>query len=176
MELIKRLWAWVVRVFRRDRWREIRVTPGPRHGGFLKVEQTEEAKRIMQQTKEMDIGRVLVSLGMVGERELLMARAQKLNLGFVDLNRVIVSADAIASVPKRMAKHHSVMPLKKDGNTLWIAMSNDTNIAALDDVKMARRLPGDPRARRAGRHRGRHQEVLRRAGKQKETKRALKPA
>ena len=43
--------------------------------GFVKPEQVDEAKRVQEQTKETDLGRVLVQLGMVGEREVLEARA-----------------------------------------------------------------------------------------------------
>lgn len=105
--------------------------------GYLKPEQLEEAVKVQQQTKEPDLGRVLVSLGIVGEREVLQAKAQEMGIGFVDLDRVNIESSAINVVPERIAKAHSVIPVKKDGQTLWLAMSNDKNILALDDVKMA---------------------------------------
>ncbi len=105
--------------------------------GFLKPEQLEEAVKVQQQTKEPDLGRVLVSLGLVGEREVLQAKAQEMGIGFVDLDRVNIESSAINVVPERIAKSHSVIPVKKDGQTLWLAMANDKNILALDDVKMA---------------------------------------
>jgi type IV pilus assembly protein PilB len=105
--------------------------------GYLKPEQLEEAVKVQQQTKEPDLGRVLISLGMVGEREVLQAKAQEMGIGFVDLDRVNIESSAINVVPERIAKAHSVMPVKKDGTTLWLAMANDKNILALDDVKMA---------------------------------------
>src|SRR3954452_5918352 len=96
--------------------------------GFVTQEQLDEAEKVKTQTKEVDIGRVLVSLGMVGEREVLQAKAQEMNLGFVDLDRVQVDSSAINVVQERIVKNHSVMPVKKDGNTHWLAMSNDKNI------------------------------------------------
>lgn len=105
--------------------------------GYLKPEQLEEAVKVQQQTKEPDLGRVLVSLGVVGEREVLQAKAQEMGIGFVDLDRVNIESSAVNVVPERIAKAHSVMPVKKDAQTLWLAMSNDKNILALDDVKMA---------------------------------------
>lgn len=105
--------------------------------GYLKPEQLEEAVKVQQQTKEPDLGRVLISLGIVGEREVLQAKAQEMGIGFVDLDRVNIESSAINVVPERIAKAHSVIPVKKDGQTLWLAMSNDKNIIALDDVKMA---------------------------------------
>ena len=105
--------------------------------GYLDPDQIEEARRIMRETKETEIAKVLLKMGMVSEREVLMARAQEMRIGFVDLDRVNVQADAISCVPRHIAKNHAVMPVKKEGTALWLAMSNDRNILALDDVKMA---------------------------------------
>jgi len=105
--------------------------------GYLKPEQLDEAVKVQQQLKEPDLGRVLVTLGFVGEREVLQAKAQEMGIGFVDLDRVNIESSAINVVPERIAKAHSVIPVKKDGQVLYLAMSNDKNILALDDVKMA---------------------------------------
>ena len=105
--------------------------------GFLKQEQLEEAQKVQTQTGQKDIGNVLVSLNFVGEREVFQAKAQEIGYGFVDLDRVTVESSAYNVVPDRIAKNHSVMPVKKDGTTLYLAMSNPNNIMALDDVKMA---------------------------------------
>ncbi|RYG47999.1 hypothetical protein EON79_05750, partial [bacterium] len=55
--------------------------------GYLKPEQLEEAKKVQQQTGQSDMGKVLVTLNYVGEREVLMGKAQEAGLGFVDLDR-----------------------------------------------------------------------------------------
>ncbi|MCA1996087.1 MAG: hypothetical protein LDL56_02545, partial [Armatimonadetes bacterium] len=56
--------------------------------GYLKPEQLEEAQKVAKQSNNPDIGRVLVELGIVGEREVTEARAQEMGLGFVDLDRM----------------------------------------------------------------------------------------
>ncbi len=104
--------------------------------GFLKPEQADEAKKVQEQTKETDLGRVLVQLGMVGEREVLEAKASEMGYPFVDLDRVNIESSAINIVPERIAKNHSVIPVKKEGTQLWLAMSNISNIQAQDDVRM----------------------------------------
>lgn len=104
---------------------------------YVKPEQLDEAEKVQKQTNEPDLGRVLVQLGFVGEREVLMAKAQEAGIGFVDLDRISVESSAINVVPERIAKNHNVVPVKKDGSTLWLAMTNVNNIMAIDDVKMA---------------------------------------
>ncbi|MBS1721313.1 MAG: Flp pilus assembly complex ATPase component TadA [Armatimonadetes bacterium] len=105
--------------------------------GFLKEEQLKEAERVREQTKAVDIGGVLQQLGLVGEREIQMARAAETGYGFVDLDRITVESSALNVVPERILKNHNVIPVKKDGTTLWLATSNPNNIAALDDVALA---------------------------------------
>ncbi len=105
--------------------------------GFLKKEQFDEAQKVLQQTGQKDLGKVLVSLGMVGEREVIEAKAQEMGLPFVNLDGINIDSAAINVVPERIAKNHSIIPVRKDGTTLYIAMANPSNIMAIDDVKMA---------------------------------------
>lgn len=103
---------------------------------YIKPEQIEEARKVQDQTKETDLGKVLVNLGMVGEREVLEAKAQEMGYPFVDLDRITIESSAINVVPERIAKNHMVIPVRKDGTQLWLAMSNINNIQAQDDVRM----------------------------------------
>jgi len=105
--------------------------------GYLKPEQLEEATKVAQQTSQSDIGKVLVSLNMVGEREVLMGKAQEMGIGFVDLDRMTVDSSAINVVNEKLVKNHNAVPVKKDGMTLYVAMTNPNNIVALDDIKIA---------------------------------------
>jgi len=105
--------------------------------GFLKPEQLDEAQKVAQQTNQTDIGKVLVSLNMVGEREVAQAKAQEAGYPFTDLDRVNIDSSAINVVPDRIVKAHNAIPVKKDGTNLWVAMSNPNDIPALDNIKMA---------------------------------------
>jgi type IV pilus assembly protein PilB len=104
--------------------------------GFLKQEQLDEAQKVSKQTGQ-DLGRVLISLNIVGEREVTQAKAHEMGYGFADLDRVQVDSGAINVVPERLVKLHSTIPIKKEGTTLWVATNNPNNIAALDDIRMA---------------------------------------
>lgn len=105
--------------------------------GWLKPEQLEEAQKVQQQTKNPDLGRVLIELGMVGEREILQARAQEAGYAFVDLDRVTIESTALNVVREQIVKNHSVIPVKKQDNLLYVAMSNVNNLQAIDDVQLA---------------------------------------
>jgi type IV pilus assembly protein PilB len=105
--------------------------------GYLKQEQLDEANKVKEQTKETDIGKVLVQLGMVGEREVLQAKAQEMGYAFVDLDRVNIESSAINVVREQIVKANNVIPVKKQDNTLYVAMTNPNNLQALDSVSVA---------------------------------------
>lgn len=105
--------------------------------GYLNQAQLEEARKVQQQTKSPDIGRVLLDLGFVGEREVIEGTAQEQNLPFVDLDNVQIDSSAVNVVPERIARNHTVMPFKKDGLVIYVAMTNANNLQASDDIALA---------------------------------------
>lgn len=105
--------------------------------GYLKPEQLDEANKVKEQTNSTDIGRVLVQLGMVGEREMLEAKAQEMGYAFVDLDRLSIESSAINVVREQIVKSNNVIPVKKQDNTLYVAMTNPTNLQAIDAVGLA---------------------------------------
>jgi type IV pilus assembly protein PilB len=112
--------------------------------GYVKKEQIDEAEKVRSQSKSTDIGRVLVDLGFVVEREMLEPKAPEDGFAFVDLDRYQIDSGAVNMVPERIARNHSVMPVRKEGNVLYVAMPNPGNIQAIDDVQMVSRLKVTP--------------------------------
>ena len=105
--------------------------------GWVTQEQLDEALKVQEQTKNPNLGKVLSDLGFVGEREIINAQAQEAGLPFADLDNVQPESSAINVVPDRIAKQHNVVPIKKEGTILWLAMANPNNIEAIDAVRFA---------------------------------------
>lgn len=105
--------------------------------GYLKQDQFEEARKVQQETRNPDFGAILISMNFVGEREVLEAKAQEMNIGFIDLDRVTPESSAINIVPERIAKMHKVVPIQKKDNEIIVAMANPQDIQAQDDVMRA---------------------------------------
>ncbi|MEO7454128.1 MAG: ATPase, T2SS/T4P/T4SS family, partial [Fimbriimonadales bacterium] len=112
--------------------------------GYVTQAHIDEAQKVLQQSKSTDLGKTLVDLGHLGEREMLEAKAQEEGLSFVDLDRYIIDASAINMVPERIVKNHTVIPVRKEGNVLYVAMRDPNNIQAIDDVRMVSRLDVKP--------------------------------
>src|ERR1041385_8114349 len=108
--------------------------------GFITQEQLNQAQD-SQKSRNGDLGKILVELGMATERDVAKARAQEMGIGFVDLSRFAPEPSAVNVVPEHIAKRHNVIPVKKDSsnNTLHVAMADVNNPYAADDLRLVSR-------------------------------------
>jgi len=77
---------------------------------------------------------VLVDLGMVSEDDIFRIIAEKTQLPTVNPLAVQISPEAIKRVPYKMTQRYNIVPLKLEGDTLTVAMSNPLDLIALDDL------------------------------------------
>src|SRR5437016_13719783 len=108
--------------------------------GLITKDQLNQATEASKATRQ-DRGKLLVELQMASERDVARARAQEMNIPFVDLSRYAPEASAVNVVPEHIAKRHNVIPVKKDSsnNTLHVAMSDVNNPYAADDLRLVSR-------------------------------------
>jgi type IV pilus assembly protein PilB len=104
--------------------------------GFLTRDQANEAIKVSQQTSQ-PLEKVITQLNFCGEREVLQAKAQEVGIGFADLDRMTIESSALNVVPERIVKNHNAIPVKKEGQTLWVAMSRSNDVSAIDDLRIA---------------------------------------
>jgi hypothetical protein len=71
------------------------------------------------------------------ERERVQVQAMDKGLPFVDIDRIKPEEAAIQSVSGELARRYQVLPVKREGMNLWLAMADPDNIAAIDAVKQA---------------------------------------
>src|SRR5690349_3181099 len=87
----------------------------------------------------MRLGYCLVKLGYIDENELTKLVARQNRMPAVDLTRFEVDQRIIKLVPNDLATKHLILPLKRDGRTLTVAMADPSNIAVIDDLKFITR-------------------------------------
>jgi type IV pilus assembly protein PilB len=68
----------------------------------------------------------------------MLARQHKMPA--VDLTKFQVDPRIAKLIPAELALKHSVLPLKRDGRTLTVAMSDPASMSVLDDIKFITRL------------------------------------
>lgn len=90
------------------------------------------------------IGYSLVKLGFISEEDLTRTLARQYRVPAVDLNRVTIDPKIVRLVPGELARKHLVLPLRRVGRTLTVAMANPTDVGAIDDLKFITRLDIEP--------------------------------
>jgi type IV pilus assembly protein PilB len=94
---------------------------------------------VEQKNTGMRLGYCLVKLGFVQELEITKALARQFRMPAVDLSRFEVDPKIVKLVPTDVAVRHMVLPLKREGRTLTIAVADPTNLSVVDDLKFITR-------------------------------------
>jgi len=111
--------------------------------GLITEEQLREALRHAKENSTR-IGYSLVKLGFVAEEELTRMLSKQYRVPAVDLEKVDVDSKILRLVPGDMAFKHLVLPLRKVGRTLTVAMANPSDLSAIDDLKFVTRFEIEP--------------------------------
>jgi len=85
------------------------------------------------------IGYSLVALGFVKETDLTRTLARQYRMPAVDLTNFEIDPRIARLIPGEMSVKHLVLPLKRDGRTLTVAMADPTSTGVLDDLKFITR-------------------------------------
>lgn len=105
---------------------------------LISQDQLEQAL-IEQRSSGARLGYVLVKLGFVLEIEITKMLARQYHVPAVDLSRFEVDEKIIKLVPSDVALKHTVLPLKRDGRSLTVAMAEPGNMQIVDDLKFITR-------------------------------------
>jgi type IV pilus assembly protein PilB len=90
------------------------------------------------------IGYSLVKLGLVPEEELTRMLAKQYRVPAVALDKVTVDEKILKLIPPDVAIKHLVLPLRRVGRMLTVAMTNPTDFSAIDDLKFITKLDIEP--------------------------------
>ncbi|MFN2569994.1 MAG: type IV-A pilus assembly ATPase PilB [Gemmatimonadales bacterium] len=106
--------------------------------GLITQEQLKKAL-LEQKSSGMRLGYTLVKLGFIEETEVSKMLARQYRMPAVDLSRFEVDAKILKLIPPDIATKHSVLPLKREGRTLTVAIADPNNVAAIEDIKFITR-------------------------------------
>jgi len=111
--------------------------------GLIAPEQLTAALQDARQNNTR-IGYSLVKLGFIQEAELTRALAKQYRVPAVDLDRVVIDPKIIKLIPAEQALKHLVLPLRRVGRMLTVAMANPTDAGAIDNLKFITRHDIEP--------------------------------
>lgn len=117
-------------------------------GGVLSQSQLEQA--LFAQRKDgRKLGLLLVELGLVNEVQVTQTLSRQLSVPWVSLYHVDFSRSLLNLVPRETADKYCLIPIfvrrvRKQGETLYVAMDDPTNELAIQEVARASALPVKP--------------------------------
>lgn len=83
--------------------------------------QLEEAVKAQEGSRKK-LGEIMVEKGYLTEEELMSALAEQVRMAYVEIDPFAVDPEILALVPRRMAERYRFFPLKKEGDTLRVAV------------------------------------------------------
>src|SRR4026209_1522868 len=104
--------------------KEKRITP----------EQLQEALTY-QKANGGKLGFNLVTLGFVKDEDLTALLSKQYGVPSINLAQFDIDAAIVKLIPAETAHKYQIVPLSRAGATLTIAMTDPTNVFAMDDIK-----------------------------------------
>ncbi len=104
--------------------KEKRITP----------EQLQEALNY-QKANGGKVGYNLVKLGFVKDEEITALLSKQYGVPSINLAEFEIDAAVIKLIPSETAQKYQIIPLSRSGASLTIAMTDPTNVFAMDDIK-----------------------------------------
>ena len=78
---------------------------------------------------------VLVKLGSVNEADLAACLQKEYRLSLVDPSGMNLTTEVLRLVPATLVHRHHLLPISQSGSSLTVAMSDPSNIVAINEVK-----------------------------------------
>jgi len=99
----------------------------------------DQIKTAIQEQRETGkrLGETLLNLGYIDEHQLVAYLSKQYGVPAINLDQFDIAHEILKSVTRETAIKHKLIPISRSGSTLVVAMSDPSNIFAVDDLKFA---------------------------------------
>ncbi|MDR0272673.1 MAG: Flp pilus assembly complex ATPase component TadA [Clostridiales bacterium] len=111
--------------------------------GYIDKIQLEECLKDRSETGKR-VGDVAVERGFITQENLYRLLENQHNVQYVDLYTLSVAPEVIKYVSAEMARRNMLVPVKVEGNMLYVAMENPKDFRAINQVRTATRMEVRP--------------------------------
>ena len=102
---------------------------------LINLAQLKEAQDEARKTGQK-LSYTLTKLGIVGERDLTSFLSRHYGVPSINLEEFEIDDVVLKLIPRDLAQQHQVLPVNRAGSTLIVAMSDPSNLHAVDDIKV----------------------------------------
>jgi len=89
----------------------------------------------IQKKRGGSLGKILVKENIITRKDFMAFLSEQLSIPPIDLSKYKIDPDVAKLVPEKLAVRHNLIPMSKVGNTITLAMSDPTDVLAIDDVR-----------------------------------------
>src|SRR3989442_13354049 len=100
----------------------------------ITAEQFQEALNYQRQHGGK-LGYNLIKLGLIKDEEITALLSKQYGVPSIVLSQFEIDPGVVKLVPAETAQKYQIVPLSRSGATLTIAMTDPTNVFAMDDIK-----------------------------------------
>src|SRR5471032_3259285 len=90
---------------------------------------------VRSKEKRVSLVTYLVGANLATARDIAISASNEFGVPLLDLDAVSPDMDAVRSVSEKLMQKHRVLPLMKRGKRLFLAVSDPTNLHALDEIR-----------------------------------------
>jgi type IV pilus assembly protein PilB len=109
----------------------------------LSLQQLQQAQDEAKRTGKR-LGATLAKMGMVPDNVLTQMVARQYSLPAINLAEIEIDPNVLKLIPKDICEKHQVIPVRRQGPTLIVAMADPSNIYAIDELKFLTQYNIDP--------------------------------
>jgi len=110
-----------------------------------KLTEKDLLRALTEQKKYGDkLGKVIVKLGMLSEKEIIDTVSKQLNIPIIDLKELEIPEDIATLITTDIAKNSMVIPVMRRHNVLKLAMVDPLDIDAMDNVARMVKMEIEP--------------------------------
>ncbi|NLT22552.1 MAG: hypothetical protein GXX82_05855, partial [Syntrophorhabdus sp.] len=110
-----------------------------------KLTEKDLLRALTEQKKYGDkLGKVIVKLGMLSEKEIIDTVSKQLNIPIIDLKELEIPEDVVTLITTDIAKNSMVIPVMRRHNVLKLAMVDPLDIDAMDNVARMVKMEIEP--------------------------------
>ncbi|MBD3426186.1 MAG: type II secretion system protein GspE [Candidatus Omnitrophica bacterium] len=107
-----------------------------KESGLIEQKKLDSLIKESGQGGERDIVKKLISGEIIDEDHLLPLLSQALGIPSIDMSRVNLDKESMSLIPEKVMRRHGFIPISRIGKQLTLAVSDPTDILAIDDVKV----------------------------------------
>ena len=104
--------------------------------GVLTEDQLRQTLRLQKKSGKR-LGALLVENGFATQQQIISTLERQLGVDYVDLDTIAIPPETVKLVPRTIAKKYEVVPVRTEGDTLYLAMDDPLNFIAVEAVKTA---------------------------------------